>query len=304
MSIITAPRTRTTRNTARACGTSQRPYSRLGEYTDRETGTEREIIGCGLSDGGVLVIDRFTITHTDSRLLARLQPDEAPENAQIVCDLYLEDKTRGRCRRVTTEDYTPDHHPMNGSDGACGMAWRKPQKARDGSSYRIREIPKEDGLAPELRWTRSPQNSPQGSFESVRLREVIAHFQAYEPSRTITLRALAAFGEHDRVSTHRLRRELKLLTSSCVVLNRGLREAVQRKIAQGELSMSEIAVRCGRTRNDRNGNSAGEASWVARRIGQVPETGKDQPTPWIHSDVLALIARDGLGGIPREVELG
>jgi hypothetical protein len=56
-------------------------------------------------------------------------------------------------------------------------------------------------------------------------------------------------------------------------------------------------------------STAGQAasarhSWLARRIGQTPEAGAAEPTPWISSDVLALIARDGLGLSPREVELG
>ena len=36
---------------------------------------------------------------------------------------------------------------------------------------------------------------------------------------------------------------------------------------------------------------------------RAPESGKDTPTPWVRSDVLALIARRGLGVSPHEVEL-
>jgi hypothetical protein len=67
--------------------------------------------------------------------------------------------------------------------------------------------------------------------------------------------------------------------------------------------MSEIAIRCGRVKRDRRGNESGETSWLARRLGLLPEGGQSTPTPWIHSDVLALIARSGLGLSPREVEL-
>jgi hypothetical protein len=67
--------------------------------------------------------------------------------------------------------------------------------------------------------------------------------------------------------------------------------------------MSEIAIRCGRIKRDRNGNASGETSWLARRLGIMPEGGCTAPTPWIHTDVLALIARCGLGVAPREVEL-
>jgi hypothetical protein len=69
------------------------------------------------------------------------------------------------------------------------------------------------------------------------------------------------------------------------------------------LSLSEIAIRCGRVKRDHRGNESGETSWLARRLGILPEGGRNAPTPWIHSDVLALIAREGLGVSPREVEL-
>jgi hypothetical protein len=82
-----------------------------------------------------------------------------------------------------------------------------------------------------------------------------------------------------------------------------LRETVQRELRLGALSMSEIALRCGRVKHDRRGNTSGQTSWLARRIGQKPEGGGDRPCPWIHSDVLALIARDGLRLSPHEVEL-
>ena len=49
---------------------------------------------------------------------------------------------------------------------------------------------------------------------------------------------------------------------------------------------------------------SGETSWLARRIGVTPRGRvRPQPTPWIHSDTLALIAREGLGLCPNEVEL-
>jgi hypothetical protein len=88
-----------------------------------------------------------------------------------------------------------------------------------------------------------------------------------------------------------------------VVLNRGLREAVLDAIDRGGVSMSEIAFRCGVLKRDRRGKTSGETSWVARRIGVMPEGGEKAITPWVHTDVLALIARKGLGVSPREVEL-
>lgn len=133
------------------------------------------------------------------------------------------------------------------------------------------------------------------------LRHLVGSLQAYEPARTITRIALTHSGEH--VSTQRLREELKRLADSPVVLNRALRIEVQHHVKRGEVSMSEIAIRCGRSKRDARGNLSGETSWLARRIGAKPEAGAQKPGPWIHSDVLALIARDGLGVCPHEVEL-
>jgi hypothetical protein len=104
-------------------------------------------------------------------------------------------------------------------------------------------------------------------------------------------------------STAVLAAELSRVQRSPIVLNRGLREAVLARVVNEGLSMSEIALRCGRVKNDARGGESGETSWLARRLGLVPEGGKGKPTPWIHSDVLALIARRGLGASPREVEL-
>ena len=101
-----------------------------------------------------------------------------------------------------------------------------------------------------------------------------------------------------------LRAELQRLDASRIVLNRGLRRAVLDAMRTRGLSISEIAIRCGRVKRDSGGNCSGETSWLARRVGIMPEGGGGgDPTPWIHSEVLALIARHGLGISPREVEL-
>jgi hypothetical protein len=118
-----------------------------------------------------------------------------------------------------------------------------------------------------------------------------------------TSQALRDFGADETVSTAVLRVELMRVRESPIVLNRGLREAVLEVIARQGLSMSEIAMRCGRVKRDSTGNASGETSWLARRLGLLPEGGRSTPTPWVHSDVLALIARDGLGISPLEVEV-
>ncbi|MCW3032819.1 MAG: hypothetical protein JWM60_1164, partial [Solirubrobacterales bacterium] len=106
------------------------------------------------------------------------------------------------------------------------------------------------------------------------------------------------------VSCTVLRAELTRVLDSAIVLNRGLREAVVEKVSAGGASMSEIAMRCGRLKRDSRGNATGETSWLARRVGLLPVGGHTEPTRWVHSQVLALIARQGLGIAPREVELG
>jgi len=135
------------------------------------------------------------------------------------------------------------------------------------------------------------------------MREVIAALESYEPVRTHTLRALAANDGSHQLSTTVLRAELVRVQESPIVLNRRLREVLLSTVRREQLSLSEIAIRCGRIKRDRNGNVSGETSWLSRRIGVLAEGGQHRPTPWIHSDVLALIARRGLGISPREVEL-
>ncbi len=86
-----------------ALGTSP-AASRLGRYTESDTGAMREIARLPIADGGALVIDRLSGTHGDARLLARLAADEPGGNAQILCALYLADESRGGCRHVTAAD--------------------------------------------------------------------------------------------------------------------------------------------------------------------------------------------------------
>ncbi len=154
---------------------------------------------------------------------------------------------------------------------------------------------------PQLRWTRAVNGGPA---VAVSLRSAIAFLESYEPFCRHTRDALARHGGDPSVSSTSLGSELARVQRSPIVLNRGLREAVLARVGRGETSMSEIAMRCGRLKRDAKGNRSGETSWLARRIGLLPEGGHRLPTPWIHTDVLALIAREGLDIAPREVELG
>jgi hypothetical protein len=275
---------------------------RLGRYTHPDSGARREIVSLDAAEGSVLVIDRLTGTRADPRLVAHLAADEPAENAALICALYLADENRGRCRPVTVDDLHRGPFVENtvGATGDASLDVRLHDV--DGLTYRIRRIAP-DGSFPQLRWTRSLHAGSDEPFESVRLRDVVARLQDYEPVCTATASAIARHREDRRLSTHCLRAELQRLAASPIVLNRRLRELVQQKTASGELTMSEIAIRCGRVKRDRRGNISGETSWLARRIGQIPEGGQATPTPWVSSDVLALIARDGLGISPHEVEL-
>ncbi|HEY4810193.1 MAG TPA: hypothetical protein VIH71_03950 [Solirubrobacteraceae bacterium] len=275
----------------------------LGHYTDR-SGNRREVVARPGAAGSMLVLDRDRTTLEDLRVVAHLAADEPVENAAVVCAAYLCDATTGRhrCRLLNDEDLccTPfadqsDTHSQTAVPSAAETVDHL------GSRYRLQRI--ETGMSiPELRWWRTAEDIATPAGEPVSIREVIAATESYEPVRALTAQALSL---HDgvEISTAVLRCELARVQQSPIVLNRRLREVVLAVVAREELSMSEIAVRCGRIKRDRKGNESGETSWLARRIGMLPEGGRHAPTPWIHTDVLALIARDGLGISPREVEL-
>ena len=261
----------------------------LGRYENRTITTMPD------AGGGALVIDRRA-DESDARLVGRIEPDEPHENARILAALYLDDPSRGRCRLVTQDDVLPlaEDQPLNESEIRCDL----PLEAGAGETLQLQVVPV-DGTIPAVRWTRTDGGSKGG--EVVSLRDVIGKVEDYEPALMMTAAAIRHHEQID-VSTILLRGELKRMHTSSIVLNRRLRERVQQAVSVG-LTMSEMAIRCGRVKRDRRGAESGDTSWLARRIGQLPEAGKTQPTPWVHSDVLALIARDGLDVSPREVEV-
>jgi hypothetical protein len=288
-------------------GESQRKqatYRRLARYLD-PSGHRRELIARRGFAGSMLVVDRDADTLGDRRLVAHLDADEPAENAAVVCRLYLDDaKASGyRCRLLKEEDLqlaplveeeTPSEWTVRQRD--C----RHELLDRDGRLHRLELV--QTGMSiPVLRWQRLlPGDREQ---QSVSVRDVIAALERYEPVRTLTRSALALHGDDPGVSVTVLRAEFERVLVSPIVLNRGLRNAVLATIAREDLSMSEIAMRCGRIKRDSRGNESGETSWLARRLGMLAEGGQDAPTPWIHSEVLGLISRRGLGISPREVEL-
>jgi hypothetical protein len=274
----------------------------LARYCDWQ-GRSREIVTRAGRSGSVLVVDRDAATRGDRRLIAHLAPDEPPENAVIACRCFVTQASRGRCRcRLLVAE---DLRMVPFAEERCPQATAaSPGDATDrlGRRYRLEQLP--TGMSiPELRWCRGSGERVGAHSQTVSVREAIACLENYEPIRAVTHAALARHNRDGSVSTAVLRTELERVQRSPIVLNRGLRHAVLGAVEQQGLSMSEIAARCGRVKRDSAGNQSGETSWLARRLGLLPEGGKAAPTPWIHSDVLALIAREGLGVSPREVEI-
>jgi hypothetical protein len=284
----------------------ERPSGALGRYTD-DRGEPREIVCRAGANGSRLVIDRLATTRGDERLVAHLAADEPAENADIVTSLYVADTEGRHCRRLQPDDLTYD--PSSGRTTDPAPALEQPIETREGQlidargyTYSLHTTGKGSSI-PELRWHSHPPSSSGPDPELVSLRHVIGNLQSYEPARVLTTRALATRDRDDAVSVCVLRAELHRINASRIVLNRGLREAVLAAVNTRGLSMSEIAIRCGRVKRDSNGTPSGETSWLGRRIGLLPEGGKSAPTPWVSSEVLALVARRGLGVAPRDVEV-
>jgi|HubBroStandDraft_6_1064221.scaffolds.fasta_scaffold01610_5 hypothetical protein len=311
----TRPLTRSSRQ-ARGPASTRGPLAR---YTDAE-GRLREILARPGYAGSVLVVDRDAATLGDRRLVAHLAADEPVENAGVVCRDYLRDPRGRRCRPVTPEDLLAAPFSEGGAreDSELGSA-PLPELVelldRHGWVHRLEAF--DAGMSiPQLRWRRLAGGSELGEShersesdrselgrQPERVRDLVGCLESYEPVRTLTAQALALHREDPTVSVAVLRSELQRLDASRIVLNRGLRRAVLVAIRTRGLSLSEIAFRCGRVKRDGKGRTSGETSWLARRVGISPEGGGGEPTPWIHSEVLAVIARLGLGVSPREVEL-
>jgi hypothetical protein len=284
----------------------------LGGYADPD-GRSREIVALAARAGSVLVVDRDAHTLRDRRLLAHLAADEPTENAALVCRLYLLDRRRGRtrCRALQPADLgAPDPFHAAPTDAAAPTVTPSPVD-RHGRAYRLGLLSSRLSI-PELRWLAlepDPRSDAgvghAGIWQPISFRDIVGGLESYEPARSRTVAALARHREDPAISVSVLRGELRRLDASRIVLNRALRGAVLRALEQNDdLSLSEIAARCGRVKRDVRGHASGETTWLARRVGISPEAGESQPTPWIHSDVLALIARNGLGISPHEVELG
>ena len=256
----------------------------------------REIVLLTAATGSRLLVDRRERDRGDARLLAHLAADEPDANADHVCREYLADPWRG-ARRLRRRDFNA---PPEGRRELLPRASFRAAVLTDagGRRYALRV----SGSAGELRWHREPRGRG-GALRRLSARDVIGALEAYEPVCTLTAAAVARFRSDRRVSVARLSLELRRIESSPIVLNRRLREAVLAAVSERGVSFSAIAMACGRVKHDSRGNDSGETSWLARRVGLLPCGPGAGPNPWVHSDTLALIARDGLGIAPREVEL-
>ena len=273
----------------------------VGTYRD-SNGRWREVVILKGGAGTRLVVDRGVDDGEGARLVAHLAADEPVANGELVGRMYIEDD-RGRfCRALRSDDLLA--RPADGRSAARFSSWSsRTLPSRPGITYRLAKVRGCCREIPELRWLREVAADTRRLSEVVSLRCVIGALECYEPARSMAAAAVAAHRFDPGVSVVVLRAELDRLAASPIILNRLLREAVIRAVADG-LTLSMIAMRCGRTKRDQRGKVSGETSWLGRRLGLLPEGGSSRPTPWIHSDVLAVIARRGLGVSPREVELG
>lgn len=265
-------------------------------------GRPRELVVRPAAHGSLLVLDRDPLRPRESpRLVAHIPADEPVGNALLVGHMYMSERGARPCRPLMREDLV--RAPLAcepGTSGARGLCAAE-DLVRDGRVYAIRshQRARRPAGCGELRWSRC--GVAGGPWTALTLREVLAAFESYEPMLSLTRRAIARDASHPE-SVDTLRRELERVQRSSYVLNRGLREAVLDAVARHGASMSQIALRCGMAKGGRRGPGGGDTTWLARRIGLAPESG-GRVTRWVHSDVLGLIARRGLGIGPHEVEL-
>src|ERR1019366_4456752 len=100
------------------------------------------------------------------RLVAHIATDEPPENAAIVCSLYLADVQGRRCRRLTPEDL--DAAPVAAEETLAASAAKDSMDASGGGVihghgcvYRL-QAACSDSSIPDLRWHRHPPYDEHG----------------------------------------------------------------------------------------------------------------------------------------------
>src|SRR4029077_21132608 len=113
-----------------------------------------------------------------------------------------------------------------------------PVAGRDGARFRLALCA---GDPAELRWIRDREDERPVSIHCV-----FGAVEDYEPARTLSLAAVVRHRRTPGVAITTLGTELRRLGGSRIVLNRLLRETVLETIRAHGLSMSAIALRCGR----------------------------------------------------------
>jgi hypothetical protein len=243
-----------------------------------------------------VMIDRSRIEPSDNRVVGYLFPEEPASNVVPMCGSYLEHP-----------NVSPNDVPL--ATLLYRLGWGNELETCQGDltgnasevRYRLVRAIIPPLRIPQLRWWRCVPLGQAGPGYPVVLRDVCGATQTYSPYLAETTSAIEQYQDDPEVSIVKLREERCNLVKSPIVLNRGLREAVQARVNHGT-SLSQIAQNCGR-RINRKGQISGETSWLSRRMGVMPDGGKSHPTPWIHTDVLNLIAEKGLQVPPHEVEV-
>jgi hypothetical protein len=304
MPTTTPTRTRTAAPNA----PKRKAKDELARYRESGTGAVRTIVTMRGAGNTTLVIDQLAGTKADPRVVDVLLPDEDPSNAQLIATMYAEDENRG-ARALVDEDLresvAASSHAANGEhekgrEDAESLDHADGVVDDDGVRYCVREVDGgKNGSPREMRWVRVVGHE----CEIVTLRETIAHFESYTPFMAMSEAAASAYGDDQEIAVSTLHSELRRQQASPIVLNRGIREAVLRVVETEQASLSEIAARCGRSHSGNDATKSGDTTWLQRRIGVRKESGTDAPTHWVHTEVLALIAREGLGIAPHEVEL-
>lgn len=240
----------------------------------------RMVALCQTRSDARLVVDCDACTRRDIRLVAKLSPDELSTAIDALLVDYLSSVRRKQRRVFLTDLAVPrfSTERKNVFEILTDSAGRR---------YML-DVQRQH-------WLCFPPYEHLGPSASVTVRAVVAALESYKP---LDMSEASLTNRSSRLAT-----ECRRLRNSVIVLNRGLREAVLRAVEDG-VSLSEIAIKCKKLSLKKVSHApTGDASWVARRVGLKPETGDRLPKPWVHSDVLALIARKGLGLAPHEVEV-
>jgi hypothetical protein len=220
--------------TTRAERPRQPGGERHGSYTD-DSGRRREIVTVAGAAGTVLVIDRLTGSLGDARLVSHLATDEPAENAGILSAMYLAEECRSGCRPMIATDLgdefgegvsPPDTPAVDTLDVHEGASFTGNLRDARGRTYVLTNL-QTDTSIPELRWCRHVSTHETEQPEVLRLREVIGALESFEPMRTLTSAALRRYEQDPGVSIVMLRAEFERVCASPILLNRGLREAVQ-----------------------------------------------------------------------------